>query len=327
MRIVSHAIADATFKAAQSAGGQLVKPTLIIVHDTAGRLDKGSSVSWFCSPACNTSAHVVVELDGSITQMVRFNTVAFHAGRSEWKGRSGCNQFSIGIEIVNPGALDHNGRAWFHKATEKGFSPALLNRVHTIAHGDAWWMRYTSAQIQAVTELCKALVHAYPTITEIVGHYHVSPGRKVDVNPLFPMEQVRTAVFSADPLPAPTVPETPPVVATVAKPVVAALKSANESRSIWAVLWGLVTLICGYITDYAQQGWDWLTWAIDLVPKVKQEVDDVVSPAAEMATWFGANIGNIALTISAICVCVFVWRHLQLRMQVAPTPAPEEDTA
>ena len=35
----------------------------------------------------------VVERDGSVTQLVAFDRVAWHAGQSQWRGRSGCNAF------------------------------------------------------------------------------------------------------------------------------------------------------------------------------------------------------------------------------------------
>ena len=193
MRIEGHKIVGGEFAEAHSYGGEMT-PSLIILHDTAGRLERGSSVNWFKSDECGTSAHVVVERDGVITQMVPFNRKAWHAGASEFKGKANCNAFSIGIEIVNPGALDKDGRAWFHKKTDKGFSGA--RRVKTAEHGDGYWLDYTPEQIDAVTNLCKALALAYPDIEDVSAHYIVSPRRKVDVGPLFPLDDVRRATLA-----------------------------------------------------------------------------------------------------------------------------------
>lgn len=44
-----------------------------------------------------------------------------------------------------------------------------------------------------MTDVCRALAEAYP-IEEIITHWLISPGRKIDTNPLFPLEQVRAAV-------------------------------------------------------------------------------------------------------------------------------------
>ena len=80
----------------RTQGGRL-EPTLIVLHDTAGRLAKGSSVAWLCNPKAKASAHLVVERDGSVTQLAEFDPpVAWHAGQSSWRGRSGCNAFAIG---------------------------------------------------------------------------------------------------------------------------------------------------------------------------------------------------------------------------------------
>lgn len=178
----------APFVPSPNHGGRML-PTLIVLHDTAGRLTKGNSVSWFADPKARVSAHFVVERDGSITQMVECDRQAWHAGKSSWKGRSGCNAFAVGIEIVNPGKLTPAGTAWFGQTFE-GFEECA-----TKAHGSGCWLPYTQAQIEAVQGLCAALVEAYP-IKEIVTHWMISPGRKVDTNPLFPLEELRRHVFA-----------------------------------------------------------------------------------------------------------------------------------
>lgn len=201
MKITDHKLEDVDFVRAHSYSKAIIEPTLIILHDTAGRLDKGGTVDWFASDDCPTSAHVVVERDGTVIQMVPFNAKAFHAGTSEFRGRSNCNAFAIGIEIVNPGKCDKDGRAWFHKTAkdpkkwQKGFPVSDLKRTNTKEHGDGWWMDYTPEQVEAVTELCRALIEAYPSIKDISAHFVVAPRRKIDVNPLFPLDEVREEAF------------------------------------------------------------------------------------------------------------------------------------
>ena len=65
MKIVNHVLQGAKFLKANASGGPL-EPALIVLHDTAGRLEKGSSVNWLRSKGCKVSAHVVVELDGTV---------------------------------------------------------------------------------------------------------------------------------------------------------------------------------------------------------------------------------------------------------------------
>jgi N-acetyl-anhydromuramyl-L-alanine amidase AmpD len=181
------------FVSAHASGGRMV-PSLIVLHDTADRPAPKDTVNWFASAECKVSAHFVVERDGSIIQMVECDQKAFHAGKSTWKGRANCNGFAIGIEIDNPGKLDKNGRAWFHKGRDPGI-PGIQPKT-TKEHGAGHWLPYTPEQVAAVTKLCQALVKAYPGIKEVVTHYLISPGRKIDVNPLFPLDEVRAAVFS-----------------------------------------------------------------------------------------------------------------------------------
>jgi len=233
LKIEGDRLKGVPFVPAHASGKSMPKPTLIVLHDTADREKPQDTVNWFKSSACTTSAHFVVERDGSITQMVECDQIAFHAGKSSFKGRSGCNTFSIGIEIDNPGGLDKNGRAYFHKDKKgrpvaPGFDLDRLKHVKTKEHGDALWLPYTDAQVKTVINLCRALVAAYPSITDIATHWLISPGRKVDTNPLFPLDGVRAAVFEpakrkpsvpAEPV-APV--EAPPPIAAVAEPPVAA---------------------------------------------------------------------------------------------------------
>jgi len=194
-------------KTPNQSGG--FRPEGIVVHDTAGRLRPGSSVSWMQNPRAKASAHLVIERDGTVVQMVDFNRRAWHAGKSKFRGRKNVNAFAFGIEIVNPGKMtprdnDTVGVAWygekFNDLDYRGPSdPAQhdLQRMRTAEHGDAMWMHYTPEQIDAVILVCSALVDEYEC-EWITTHWHISPGRKVDTNPLFPLESVRSRVFGRE---------------------------------------------------------------------------------------------------------------------------------
>lgn len=192
LKIANGRLHGGRFVLANSAGGPIL-PTLIVLHDTAGSLNAGSSVAWFASEKCKTSAHFVVERDGAITQMVATDRKAFHAGESTFKGRRYCNGFAVAIEIVSPGKCDADGNAWFGKATDEA-----LVRMKTKAHGDGYWLPYTPAQIEAVTQLSRALIAAHPTIKDITTHWFISPGRKIDPSPVFPLDDVRARAFAVN---------------------------------------------------------------------------------------------------------------------------------
>ena len=276
MTIKNGRLVGASLKLARSYRNSKINPRFIVLHDTAGRLDKFSSVKWFQDKNCKTSAHIVVERDGTITQQVPFDRVAYHAGASAWECEDGvkrrmCNTFSIGIEIVNPGKLDQNGKAWFHKG-QNGYPVAGLTHKKTPEHGDGWWMPYTPEQIAAVKSLCRALVEEYPDCNEIVTHYLISPKRKIDTNPLFPLEEVRAYAFgevdpdvpdvpmpepaqkptAPPPLPQPPVAEPSPTMVTVAE-------LEGQSSKVGFLLWarrGIASIFAGLtltsVTDALQ---------------------------------------------------------------------------
>lgn len=173
--------------------GGRIEPHFIVAHDTSDRLKPDDTVSWFKNPKARVSAHFVVARDGAATQMVECDRCAWHAGKSAWDGFKNLNAWAIGIEIDNPGKLTRKGDrcyAWF------GDSWPIAECVErtTAHHGHGWWLPYTDEQIVTVKALVVALADAYPKIGELLGHYHISPGRKVDVGPQFPFSEVAALV-------------------------------------------------------------------------------------------------------------------------------------
>lgn len=95
------------------------------------------------------SAHFLIRRDGELVQFVPCGRRAWHAGASSWRGRSGCNDFSVGVELE--GADD---------------------------------LPYASEQYAALARLTAALERRYP-IADLVGHADIAPGRKTDPGPAF----------------------------------------------------------------------------------------------------------------------------------------------
>lgn len=184
------------FKATPNQGGSL-KPEGIILHDTAGGLAAEGSISWLCNPVAKASAHFVLARDGTLTQLAPMNKVTWHAGKSAWKGRPNVNNFAIGIEIVNPGKLASlGGNQYINDLKVKVTADAnhLVREATTSAHGHGFWLDYTPEQIETVILLCSAIRETYG-VKWIGTHYEISPGRKIDVNAIFPLDHVRAAVF------------------------------------------------------------------------------------------------------------------------------------
>ena len=129
-----------------------------IDHLFAGDLSPDAHPALREVSALRVSAHAVIRREGTITQYVPFGMRAWHAGQSEYQGRGGCNDFSIGIELEGTDAIP-----------------------------------YTDAQYQSLAALVRALLAAYPTLAaeRITGHSDIAPGRKTDPGPAFDWTRLR----------------------------------------------------------------------------------------------------------------------------------------
>ncbi|MDH3987487.1 MAG: 1,6-anhydro-N-acetylmuramyl-L-alanine amidase AmpD [Gammaproteobacteria bacterium] len=98
------------------------------------------------------SSHLLVRRDGELIQFVPFERRAWHAGLSQFRGRSCCNDYSIGIEL---------------EGTDD--TP------------------YTDEQYKQLVAIIQAIIATYPKISarRIAGHCDVAPGRKTDPGPAF----------------------------------------------------------------------------------------------------------------------------------------------
>ena len=153
--------------------GSGTKDIRFILLHFDGASNDTSAVNWLTQKASGVSADLHITRAAKITQMAPFNKITWHAGKSEWKGLANLNKYAIGIEQENAGLV------------ETGLGKARV------------YQDWTEVQIEKCIEVCKALVAAYPSITEILAHSEVAipAGRKDDPGPKFPMERVREAVF------------------------------------------------------------------------------------------------------------------------------------
>lgn len=103
------------------------------------------------------ASHLLIRRTGEIIQYVPFHQRAFHAGVSIYRGRSRCNDFSIGIEL---------------EGTD--FIP------------------FTEVQYQQLTKIIEALCLYYPSLSkeQVTGHQHIAPERKTDPGPFFDWERL-----------------------------------------------------------------------------------------------------------------------------------------
>ena len=170
------------------------RPDTLVIHYTAGSSAQ-SAIDTLCDTERRVSAHLVVGRDGAITQLVPFDTVAWHAGQSQWRGRTGLNHYAIGIEIDNAGQLEERDGecvSWFGRV----YPPEeVVWGVHRNQQESTPWHLFPYEQLSVVDELCALLVTEYG-ITEIVGHEEIAPGRKIDPGPAFPLDEMRQRLLA-----------------------------------------------------------------------------------------------------------------------------------
>ena len=113
------------------------------------RLDPGKDAYFQTIHQIKVSAHFVIYRTGLIQQFVSCEKRAWHAGASIWRGRSRCNDYSVGIELEGCDEDDFDAR-----------------------------------QYEALVELIRVIAQRYPHC-EVVGHADIAPERKTDPGPRF----------------------------------------------------------------------------------------------------------------------------------------------
>ncbi len=163
-------------------------PCLIVLHYTASGTAQ-SAINWFARKDGNASAHVIIDRSGNTVQMLPFDHVAWHAGKSEWQGRERCNLFSVGIELVNWGVLTkHNG-------DYKSYTYTVVPPEQVAECDGKYWQKFTPQQISMALCVTRSLCGHYP-ILDVAGHAEIARpvGRKIDPGPLLDMRQFRRLV-------------------------------------------------------------------------------------------------------------------------------------
>ncbi|WP_322895196.1 MULTISPECIES: N-acetylmuramoyl-L-alanine amidase [unclassified Yoonia] len=200
MRFANHKAKGIPFNSARWIG-PVIAPTVVVIHDTASRLEPGNAARYLQDNDAKVSVHFVLERDGKVVQQVPTNRRANHAGKSTFHGTDNVNGFSIGIELVNVGRMTGSPDAahavtWFKERFDTGQPD--IEYVSTPEHGTAWWQDYTPEQIAALIDLLSGLFGYVKSLKYITTHWYISPGRKTDTNPLFPLASVCARVLGRE---------------------------------------------------------------------------------------------------------------------------------
>ena len=128
----------------------------LVFHYTGMKAEK-SAIKKLCEENSKVSCHYFIKKNGSIINLVPDLYISWHAGISFWKKFKKINQYSIGIEIHNPG---HNyGYEYFNKK-----------------------------QIKSIKHLSLMLAKKYNIKKAFLGHSDIAPSRKKDPGEKFPWE-------------------------------------------------------------------------------------------------------------------------------------------
>ncbi len=178
------------FRPTPNKGGKYI-PKFLVLHYTAATTAK-SAINWLLKPIAQASAHLVIDRDGTTTQLAPFNVITWHAGKSRWNGLEGMNKYTIGIELVNGGRLSKIGEKCICPADKQHIADDdIVIAVHKNESKEALWQEYTDKQMDVALEIAALLVKNYQ-LEDVLGHEDISPVRKSDPGPAFPMKSFRS---------------------------------------------------------------------------------------------------------------------------------------
>ena len=169
------------------------RPVGILLHYTAG----GPAVERLAGRGgSNVSCHFTVDRNGADYQCGDLDQRLWHAGVSHIAGMTGLNDYYIGIEQANFGFWRvEGGLPSLNEAKEGGWLYATHKFDPT---RKLWWEPYPEPLLAKTEAICRWLLQNIPSIKNIHGHDDVSPGRKSDPGPAFPMNRFRNLLMPDD---------------------------------------------------------------------------------------------------------------------------------
>jgi N-acetylmuramoyl-L-alanine amidase len=131
-----------------NVSAKAIVPQAVVLHHSGGSYAGG--VSWIRNPKSRVSYHVLVAQDGRRTVFANPEQRAWHAGRSEWRGKRDLNSWSVGASF----------------AGDSNKEPLTLDAMASMA------------------EYLAPIMREYRlTLDDVTDHRTVSPGRKDDLAP------------------------------------------------------------------------------------------------------------------------------------------------
>ncbi len=166
--------------------------SIVVIHHTTSNFEDSYRV--LTRPSSNpvSSHYLIPEPDDETYSRSRVQTYelvpeshrAWHAGKSYWSGKTGLNDQSIGIELVN--------RTWCHASAEANAYTDKVDRL-------CFYPDFADSQLALLVELLEDILERYPEIkpTNIIGHSDIAPDRKIDPGPRFPWQRLARLGYGA----------------------------------------------------------------------------------------------------------------------------------
>tara|TARA_B100000963_G_C22607971_1_gene663506 strand:- start:123 stop:866 length:744 start_codon:yes stop_codon:yes gene_type:complete len=131
----------------------------VIIHYT-GMKKEIDAIKKLCDETSKVSSHYFIKNNGDVLNLVPDLYKAWHAGKSNWKNLRSLNEYSLGIEIQNPGH-------------ENGYK------------------KFSNRQILSLKKLLSFLLKKYDIkYQNVLGHSDIAPGRKKDPGEKFPWKKL-----------------------------------------------------------------------------------------------------------------------------------------
>ena len=172
-------------------GQKLFNEDVVAIALQYTRLDSASkAIQWACAPVSKKSYHYLVARDGTVTQLVSPDWVAWHAPRGGmWRGYTNMNMRSIGIALDNLGPLYRgaDGTAIPIGSGLRVPDPEVVQGEHRFGRASFRdWHAYSPEQLQSLDSLLAALVPRFKKAQAIIGADDMAPLEQLAPGPALP---------------------------------------------------------------------------------------------------------------------------------------------
>lgn len=190
LMIVLSGCASSTYRSTDSAN-QNSRVSVVVIHHTTANFSDSLRILTEPSSRPVSSHYLIPEPEDAtygksgvdVYQLVPETRRAWHAGTSYWAGKSGLNDQSIGIELVNQ---------TYCLGSDSNANTGNSDRL-------CFYPDFAESQLVALIKVLEGILERHPDIepTHIIGHADIAPDRKIDPGPRFPWQRFAQLGYGA----------------------------------------------------------------------------------------------------------------------------------